>query len=142
MMCLILGTRVQVQVLNPCKSVQESSEEVLFFKAQQIARQMFLLRFEIWSSTVVSIDNYKNQFFRFDFTHIYVYVFRFSFLTTLDIYKDYFKDCHKVIALVVACILWPETIALVYLSLEETVAFVCYRVLWPMSFMIFIVWMN
>ena len=29
--------RVQVQVLKPCKSIQESSEEVLYFKAQQIA---------------------------------------------------------------------------------------------------------
>ena len=37
-MCLILqGTGVQVQVLKPCKSVQELSEEVLDFKAQQIA---------------------------------------------------------------------------------------------------------
>ena len=44
-----------------------------------------------------SIDNlfieiYENQFFRSDFMHIHVYVFRLSFLTTLDIYKDYFKD--------------------------------------------------
>ena len=38
-MCLIFqGIRVQIQVLKPCKSVQESSEEVLFIKAQQIAR--------------------------------------------------------------------------------------------------------
>ena len=36
--CLILqGTRFQVQVLNPCKSVQESNEEVLDFKSQQLA---------------------------------------------------------------------------------------------------------
>ena len=32
-MCLILqGIRVQVQVLEPCKSVQETSKEVLDFK--------------------------------------------------------------------------------------------------------------
>ena len=37
MMCLILQrTWFQVQVLKPCKSIQESSEEVLDFKAQQI----------------------------------------------------------------------------------------------------------
>ena len=30
------GTRVQVKVLKSCKSVQESSEEVLYFKTQQI----------------------------------------------------------------------------------------------------------
>ena len=37
-MCLILQeTRVKVQVLKPCKSIQESSEEVLCFKTGQIA---------------------------------------------------------------------------------------------------------
>ena len=35
MMCLILQeTRFQVQVLKSCKSIQESSEEVLDFKTQ------------------------------------------------------------------------------------------------------------
>ena len=43
------------------------------------------------------------------FTYIQA-VFSFSFLTTLDIYNDCFKGCHKVVALVVACILWLETI--------------------------------
>ena len=38
MMCLILQeTSFQVQVLNPCKSVQETSEEVLDFNARQLA---------------------------------------------------------------------------------------------------------
>ena len=37
-MCLILqGTRVQVKVLKSCKSVQETSEEMLDFKTRQIA---------------------------------------------------------------------------------------------------------
>ena len=36
-MCLILqGTRFQVQVLKPCKFVQETNEEVLDFKTRQI----------------------------------------------------------------------------------------------------------
>ena len=40
-MCLILqGIRVQVQVLKPCKFVQETSEEVLDFKTRQLARQI------------------------------------------------------------------------------------------------------
>ena len=40
-MCLMhQGTRFQVQVLKPCKSVQETSEEVLDFKARQLARQL------------------------------------------------------------------------------------------------------
>ena len=95
MICLILqGTKVKVQVLKPCKSVQESSEEVLYFKDRYIAWQIYLSRFKMWSSTAVSIENYKNQIFRFDFTHIHVYVFRLFFLTTLNIYKDYFKGRH------------------------------------------------
>ena len=43
-MCLIFqGTRVQVQVLKPCKSVQEASEEVLDFKTRQLARQIVFI---------------------------------------------------------------------------------------------------
>ena len=38
-MCLMFQeTRFQVQVLNPCKFVQESSEKVQDFKARQLAR--------------------------------------------------------------------------------------------------------
>ena len=33
---MLQGTRFQVQVLKPCKSVQETSEEVLDFKSQQL----------------------------------------------------------------------------------------------------------
>ena len=37
-MCLMLQeTRFQVQVLKPCKSVQEPSQKVLFIKAPQLA---------------------------------------------------------------------------------------------------------
>ena len=40
-MCLILqGTRFQDQVLKPCKFVQETSEEVLVFKVQQLVQQL------------------------------------------------------------------------------------------------------
>ena len=90
----LLGHMWLMLVLKSCKSVQESSEEVLYFKARQIPRQMYLSRFKLWSSTVVSIENYENYFFRFDFTHIHVYVFRLSFLTTLNIYKDEFRGRH------------------------------------------------
>ena len=63
-MCLILqGTRIQVQVLKPCKSVQESSKEVMSIKSRQISRQLYLSRFNIQSSTdistTVSIENYE-----------------------------------------------------------------------------------
>ena len=33
---MLQGTKFQVQVLKPCKSVQETSKEVLDFKARQL----------------------------------------------------------------------------------------------------------
>ena len=53
MYLILQETRVQVQVLKPCKSVQESSEEVLLFKA----RQMYLSRFKMWS-LIDKLDSY------------------------------------------------------------------------------------
>ena len=95
MYLILQGTSVQVQVLKPCKSIQESSEEVLFIKTRQKARQMYLLRFNIQSSTnsltVVSIENYKIQISRSVFHTYPRYLCRVSFLTILNIYKDYFK---------------------------------------------------
>ena len=43
------------------------------------------------STEAVSIENYEIQISRSDFMHIHVYVCRVFFLTTLDIYKDYFE---------------------------------------------------
>ena len=37
---MLQGIRFQDQVLKPCKSVQETSEEVLDFKARQLSRQL------------------------------------------------------------------------------------------------------
>ena len=39
----------------------------------------------------LSIEVYENQFFRDNFTSICEYMFGLSFLTTLNIYKDFFK---------------------------------------------------
>ena len=47
------------------------------------------------STEAVSVENYEIQISKFDFMHILVYLCRVSFLTTLDIYKEYFKGCHK-----------------------------------------------
>ena len=92
------------------------------------------------------VEIYENQFFRSDFISIRVYMFRFSFLITLNIYKDYFKgrkrllECEEKFC---SCKLWLETeFALVHLFLEEVAVFVYRRILWPRSFMIFIMWMN
>ena len=54
------------------------------------------------STDAVSIENYEIQISRSVFTHIQVYLSRVSFLTTLDICKDYFKGrqrCCKVMQL-------------------------------------------
>ena len=62
--------------------------------------------------------------------------FEFSFLTTLNIYRDYFKGCHigcKVVKLdakvLFKQIVTRDKFALVHLSLKEAVAFVRRRVL-------------
>ena len=71
-------------------------------------------------------------------------MFGLSFLTTLNIYKDYFKGCkrlHKCEEKLCSCKLWPKTeFALVHLSFEEAAVFIHFRILWPRSFMIFMVW--
>ena len=87
-------------VLKPCKSIQETSEEVLFIKAQQIARQIhfyrdLMMKFDNSSIEVVFIENYEIQISRSDFTYINVYLCWVSFLITLNIYKDYFKGNYK-----------------------------------------------
>ena len=47
--------------------------------------------FDNYSIENLSIEIYRDQFFRSDFTPIHVYMFRLSFLTTLNIYKDYLR---------------------------------------------------
>ena len=43
------------------------------------------------SIDTLSIEISKNQIFRSDFTPILVYMLGLSFLTTLNMYKDYFR---------------------------------------------------
>ena len=47
------------------------------------------------STEVISVENYEIRIFRSNFTHINEYLCKISFLTTLYIYKDYFKGCLK-----------------------------------------------
>ena len=57
---MLQGIRFQVQVLKPCKSVQESSEEVLDFKARQIS---YLSRFmKISFLELISIQSVNRCF--------------------------------------------------------------------------------
>ena len=46
------------------------------------------------SIEVVSVKNYEIRIFRSNYMHIHEYLCRVSFLTNLDIYKDYFKGRH------------------------------------------------
>ena len=46
------------------------------------------------SSIIVSIENYEIRISRSDFRPMLRCMHRVSFLTTLDIYKVYFKGCH------------------------------------------------
>ena len=67
-MCLILQeTKFQVQVLKPCKSVQESSNEVLDFKARQLSICQGLKAVEAYGSTASSIDGYLSRFLKLIF---------------------------------------------------------------------------
>ena len=54
-----------------------------------------MLKFHRSSIEAVSIKNYKIRNSRSDYTHILEYLCRVSFLTFLNIYKDYFKGHHK-----------------------------------------------
>ena len=96
------------------------------------------------SINTLFVEVYGIRVFRAGFHPIRVYMFGLSFLTTLNIYKDYFKGRQKLRrceAKFCSCKLWPKTeFALVHLSLEEAAVFVHCRVLWPRSFVIFIMW--
>ena len=50
-----------------------------------------MLKLDRSSMLAVSIENYKIRLFRSDCMQILVYLCKVSFLTTLDIYEDYFK---------------------------------------------------
>ena len=116
-------------------------KNVLHIKAwQNPFYQELLLKVNRSFTQAVSVENFKIRNSRFHYMHILEYLCRVSFLTTVDIYKDYFKGRHKVVAIIVTCIVWPEIeIALVHLSLCRSYCVFTLRVLWPRSFLIFIV---
>ena len=70
-------------VLKPSKSVQETSEEVLIsLKLDSCSTDSYLSRFnkdQQILSIKVSIENYENQFFKFDFRPMLMYLCRVSF---------------------------------------------------------------
>ena len=72
-MCLILQEKkFQIQVLKPYKSIQESSEEVLFIKTRQLTsikvqESCFSPRLDNCSTDRVSVKIYEVQFFKLIF---------------------------------------------------------------------------
>ena len=58
-----------------------------------------MLKLDKSLTVAISIENYEIRISRIDFTHIHEYLCRVSFLTTLDIYKDYFKGHHMMMQL-------------------------------------------
>ena len=66
-----------------------------------------MLKLDRTSAQAISIKNYEIRNSRFDYMHILEYLCRVSFLTTLDIYKDYFKGHQKVMQGEYTCIVQP-----------------------------------
>ena len=65
------------------------------------------------SIEAIFIENYENQFSRSVFHAYPCYVFKFSFLTTLDMYKNYYKghlSWWNLMQRFYSSILWLETI--------------------------------
>ena len=64
---------------------------MLFIKTRQINLYDLMYNSRQLSTEAASIENYEIQISRFVFHAYPSYLCRISFLTTLDIYKDYFK---------------------------------------------------
>ena len=91
---------VQVKYWSHTSLTKKEVKEVMFIKTRQQSQQKdfyrdLMLKLDKSSTQVVSVKNYEIRFSRFDCMHIHEYLCRVSFLTTLDIYKDYFKSRHK-----------------------------------------------
>ena len=141
-----MGLRLQetcysCQMLKPWRSEQETSEEELFIKVRQKSWQNpFYRDLMLKLDTSCICRELQNQVFQIWLHAILEYLCRVSFLTTLDISKDYFKNRRKVMQSDNTCILWPETeFVLVHRILCRSYCVFTPRVLWPRSFPIFIV---
>ena len=135
-----------VKTIKVCPRIKWESAR---FQNSTVSMYRGLKNCEAWNSTTSSIDTlsievYKIQFFRANFNPIREYVFRLSFLTTLNIHKDYFKGRHNLCNLMqkfFTSILWTENICpSSFFFIQEAVAFVRRWVLWLRSFVIFIMW--
>ena len=152
--------KIKCWSLQVCPRKQADSAK--FIKTRQLARQLHLLSlrklFKVWCawhllnscSTPLICRDLRISELKYDFLGIREYVFRSSFLLTLDILKECFKGRQTVHNLQK---LWANSVQANYdrrrsscpsssLSLEEIAVYLHRRVLWPSIFLIFIVWMN
>ena len=107
-MCLILQeTCCSNLVLKPWRLDQETSEKKLFTKTEQIARHLQtdsstasrqiaiyqdLMRLD-WYYLLRYLSRLR-EFCKYNFWPMLMFLCRVSFLTTLDIYKAYFRGRH------------------------------------------------
>ena len=103
-MCLILQeTCCSNLVLKPWRLDQETSEEKLFTKVRQIAwhlrtdSSIVAQQIAIYRD-LMRLDRYYlsrlREFCKYNFWPMLMFLCRVSFLTTLDIYKAYFRGRH------------------------------------------------
>ena len=116
-------------VLNPYKSVQEKSKEMLFIKTRQIIYRDLMFNSRQFSTKAVSIKNYEIQISKSIFHAYPSYLCRISFLTTLDIIRIILRAVIRLLHLLLQAYCDRRQFALVYLSFEEVAAFVHRRVL-------------
>ena len=133
---LLQETNVQVKYWSHANLTKKQVKEVLFIKARQKSRHNLfyrdlMLKLDRSSIQAVSVKTYEIRNSRSDFRPMLVYLYRVSFLTTLDIYKTYFKGRHT-------SKIYAEN-ALVHYFLQRNYCIFTLRVSWPMSFLIFIV---
>ena len=116
-------------------------KNVLLIKARWSLDRILSIENYYWSSTQAPfVENYEIKFSRSNYTHILEYLCRVSFLTTLEIYKDYFKSRYEVMQSDNTCLLWSEAkITLVHHLLYKSYYVFVPRVLWPRSFLIFVI---
>ena len=137
-------TSVLVKYWSHASLTKKQVKKCCSLKLDRSLNRIISIENYCWSSTqVTSIENYEIKLFKSDYTHNIEWLCRVSFLTTLDIYKDYFKGRHtgcKVMQKNNSCIVWPEAeITLVHHILCRSYCVFTPRVLWLRSFLIFIV---
>ena len=135
---------VQVKYWSHANLTKKQVKNVLLIKARQnpFYREL-LLKLDRSSTQAASVENYEIRFSRSNYMHILEYLCRVSFLTTLNIYNDYFKSrykwCKGIENIIHAYCDRRQKFALVPHIFYRSYCVFTPRVLWPRSFLIFTV---